>query len=162
MRVPIREAAFVGLLQAVRAGFPDLAAEQIQRNAASDIDASEALPLLRLFDGDQRPGDTSSAPEQAYRVDWSVQGWVEADDDAGLGVALNLLHARLIEAVVPWDGLKVPLAGGQVLELWLDEGAMTVDLLGVEVSERPAASFLQEFTFELRANRGSPFVELPD
>lgn len=160
--VPIREAAFAGLHSHLCASFPEMDPRDIARNNPDDLTRSTPMPCVRCYDGDHGPSDLATSSENAIRLQWMVQGWVEVAGPEELGPALNLLWARVIEAVVkPEAAILVELVDGH-LELFLEAGQFTSTWLKTEEDERDSAFFMQEFTFELTFPRGLPFVELPE
>lgn len=159
--VDIREAAFNGLHQHLRAAFPELNPEDIERNNPDDVGARAPMPCVRCYDGDHDPGDQATSAENAIILQWAVQGWVVAAGPTELSQALNGLWARVLAAMMkPEEALFVELVDGK-LELFLEAGRFTSTWLKAEEDERDSAFFIQEFTFEVTFPRGLPFVELP-
>ena len=159
-RIPFRELVFAALHQHLRASFPDLVAWRVERNAANELPSDAILPVLRCRDGGQWIGDLRTVPEEGYRMEWTVYGWVTAVQEADLSLPLYALHGRLIEAMTAAP-IVVDLPD-MPLEIWLDEAGMEApDFAGVDQSEHPTASFEQVFSFQITRPRGMAFVDVP-
>lgn len=160
-RLPLREAIFNALHQHLIAAFPDLTEDRVERNRTSEIGDKELLPRLIITDGGQAPTDVETPGEQEFLFEVEVQGHVSAPTDAEIGPAMNDLHARILEAMLPGEPilvLEVPFTR----ELWLEAADLTLDWIGVLESEVPGVSFTQGFTFRSQLPRGQAFVDLAD
>jgi len=163
-RIPFREAIFAALHARLQAAFPEMTmAREIVRNPTTEVASDDFLPLLRCFDGPHTSGDAPAVGEASYRLSWTVEGYVEIDNAEArdtLDAAMNALHARVIEAMMPSEeAIQVPLAT-QTLEIWPFDAAFDLDRLGVASSEKRTIRFSQEFVFEVWTTRGQAFVEI--
>ena len=161
-RMPLREAVYVTLTDTLRQALEGVV---VERNLADPPGSGEEVvyPRLNAIDGRHVASDTETAGEVLYSFEWIVEGWVStryASERATMGTALNLLQARVSEAVVRDEPLVVEHQDG-VLEIWVDEPDLDIAIQGVLLNAVPTASFMQTYTTQVRWPRGRPFIDLP-
>jgi hypothetical protein len=161
-RTPLRETVYVTLTDALRQALTGVV---VDRNLADPPGSGDDVvyPRLNSIDGRHVTNDTETAGEVLYSFEWIVEGWVSsqyASDRAMMGTALNLLQARVSEAVVRDEPLLVQHQDG-VLEIWVDEPDLDIAIQGVLLNSAPTASFMQTYTTQVRWPRGRPFIDLP-
>lgn len=162
-RIPFREAVFAALHLRLQVAFPEMTGESaIERNPKDEVASDARLPLLRCYDMGHTQGPAPAVGEEAYRFEWVVEGFVEAEsapDAPRLDAAMNGLHARLIEAMMPAEtAIHVPLASG-ILEIDPQATVFDVDRNGAAVTQRASVRFTQSFAFQVWTNRGNAYVE---
>jgi len=159
-RTPLREAVYAALADTLRLALPDVVVDRNRMNPASE---GAPYPRLNAIDGRHVAGETETAGEVIYGFEWIVEGEVRtqyASDRDTLGTAINLLQARVTEAVVLDDAILVEHQDG-VLEVWVNEPDFDIAIQGVLVNATPAASFMQTYILDVRWPRGRPFIDLP-
>ncbi|ONG56971.1 hypothetical protein BKE38_05090 [Pseudoroseomonas deserti] len=138
------------------------AERSIERNPTDELPSDAIFPALRCYDGPHSQAPAPAVGETAYRMTWTVEGFVEAEfagDAPGLDAEMNALLARVIGAIIlPEAALEIPLADG-TLELWGEDTAFDIERTGAATSEKAGIRFTQEFVFQVWTTRGNAFVE---
>jgi hypothetical protein len=162
--VPLREAVYAALAQALKDAFPRVRVERNHPDPAS----SEEPVLLNALDGRHTGVETEVSGEVNYTFEWLVEGMVRMPADEGdrnPGAAINKLAADSSAAIVRADEnndvlpLLIAHAEG-TLELYPEEPDMDLSLFGVDESERRIASFLHSYAVVVRWPRGKHFIDL--
>ena len=149
--IPIREAAYQRVATALAT-----TSTPVERNRRAPIEPRE-MPILILRDAGHTARQDDEAGLVTYLLTITVEGYVAATE-AGLGLAVSDLHARVVLALV-----GRPLSfGSPPNELWISEIRMDPDSAPLAASELPLGNFTAEFECELRtAVTSGPLINIP-
>jgi hypothetical protein len=162
--IALREAAFAAIAAALEAAALTCGGQAVTvlRNEMAPAEEAD-LPLLVVLDGDQ-DADSSDTVNALYRIRAILAGYVAAETVAEQSNRINELHAKAVRALIYPNASALPAAiglGDNQTEIWIEEGAMRVELASVLESEAPTASFTLTISFDARAPWGSPFITIP-
>lgn len=140
---PLREqilAAFTAKLGAIT-GITNL---RIDRNRTA---GAENYPSLLVYEGDENlTYDTAALAKIAMNV--TVIGLCQAANDPVIGLALNTLYAKTMQAAMSDTSL-----GGLCIDVRLTNAAFDIE----DESARPQGSFRAEFIIDYWLNPADPF-----
>jgi hypothetical protein len=89
-RTPIRESAYTALAARLMAALPDVPVERNRRGALNDGEC----PRLVLRDGPQQPNRQDAVGEDMFSMQATLEGYIDAPDEAAIGQDLSTLYAR--------------------------------------------------------------------
>lgn len=152
MPQPLREAAIAAITAQLTAALAPVPVDR-NRRAPPDL-TTETLPRLSVLDGDHQVRPSDAVGLVLYRVQVLVIGHVTAASDAGLGLAVNDLHASAVAAVCQREIL---VAGEQ--NIWPEEEGMEVIPFPAADSEDRFMGFALTIGFDLRVpDAGGPYT----
>lgn len=153
MPTPLREAAFAAIQTRLLSQMPTVPVER-NRRGMPDLD-TETLPRMTLRDGDQANQGSDAHGTNLIRVQPTIEAWVVATTDAGLGPAANSLHASIIAAVCNQE----IAIDGTAQAIWVTEEQLQMLPTSPQDSARPALGFVLQLGFDLRApDAGGPYT----
>lgn len=149
MQTPVREQVLAALFAAMQAGLaadggPAIAT--IERNRRPE---NQKFPAVFQVDVDQDDDIREELSVDRITATVLLEGQVQAETDADLGPALNLLEARVITVAFAnplLDGIAVNMTRGSVERAMDREGST------------PTASFSAALMIEFSTESGKPFV----
>jgi len=104
------------------------------------------FPSAIVLDGGQSP-NTASTQVTFYTLRASVEGWVAASTDGGLGPAISELYGKIVAAA-----LADPTLGGVAIDV--REGAMSDPEIDREEGIGPTAAFALDFEIDFLTAEG--------